>query len=146
MCRTIGHRGSSPLPRRTMRSVMLNNCWPMSYVSVNEMSQRESRVNIHSWLTTISYTSYSTSMANKSIYDFSAETLDGQLVPLSSYRGKGLLIVNVATFWGSTIEEVNILPPLMNYSQLTSSKRLLLLCSDFFFLISIIYLILCPYL
>uniref|UniRef100_A0A3Q3X7T5 Glutathione peroxidase n=1 Tax=Mola mola TaxID=94237 RepID=A0A3Q3X7T5_MOLML len=39
-----------------------------------------------------------TSMANKSIYDFSAETLDGQLVPLSNYRGKVLLIINVATF------------------------------------------------
>lgn len=45
-------------------------------------------------------------MANKSIYDFSAETLDGQQVPLSNYRGKVLLIINVATFWGSTIEEV----------------------------------------
>ncbi len=45
-------------------------------------------------------------MANKSIYDFSAETLDGQPVPLSNYRGKVLLIINVATFWGSTIEEV----------------------------------------
>uniref|UniRef100_A0AAQ5ZE14 Uncharacterized protein n=1 Tax=Amphiprion ocellaris TaxID=80972 RepID=A0AAQ5ZE14_AMPOC len=33
-------------------------------------------------------------MANKSIYDFSAETLDGQPVPLSNYRGKVLLIVN----------------------------------------------------
>uniref|UniRef100_A0A669B1I9 Glutathione peroxidase n=1 Tax=Oreochromis niloticus TaxID=8128 RepID=A0A669B1I9_ORENI len=41
---------------------------------------------------------YKTSMANKSVYDFSAETLDGQPVPLSNYRGKVLLIVNVATF------------------------------------------------
>uniref|UniRef100_A0A3Q0T645 Glutathione peroxidase n=1 Tax=Amphilophus citrinellus TaxID=61819 RepID=A0A3Q0T645_AMPCI len=39
-----------------------------------------------------------TSMANKSVYDFSAETLDGQPVPLGNYRGKVLLIVNVATF------------------------------------------------
>uniref|UniRef100_A0A3Q3IF08 Glutathione peroxidase n=1 Tax=Monopterus albus TaxID=43700 RepID=A0A3Q3IF08_MONAL len=31
-------------------------------------------------------------------YDFSAKTLDGQLIPLSNYRGKVLLIVNVATF------------------------------------------------
>lgn len=37
-------------------------------------------------------------MANQSIYDFSAETLDGQVVPLSNYKGKVLLIVNVATF------------------------------------------------
>uniref|UniRef100_G3NCW5 Glutathione peroxidase n=1 Tax=Gasterosteus aculeatus aculeatus TaxID=481459 RepID=G3NCW5_GASAC len=34
-------------------------------------------------------------MACKSIYDFSVETLDGQLVPLSNYRGKVLLIINV---------------------------------------------------
>uniref|UniRef100_A0A3P8NQ58 Glutathione peroxidase n=1 Tax=Astatotilapia calliptera TaxID=8154 RepID=A0A3P8NQ58_ASTCA len=34
-------------------------------------------------------------MANKSVYDFSSETLHGQPVPLSSYRGKVLLIVNV---------------------------------------------------
>uniref|UniRef100_A0A667XF56 Glutathione peroxidase n=1 Tax=Myripristis murdjan TaxID=586833 RepID=A0A667XF56_9TELE len=38
------------------------------------------------------------SMADKSIYDFCAETLDGEFVPLSNYRGKVLLIVNLATF------------------------------------------------
>lgn len=38
------------------------------------------------------------SMANKSIYDFSAETLDGVTVPLGDFRGKVLLVVNVATF------------------------------------------------
>uniref|UniRef100_A0A3Q2YID4 Glutathione peroxidase n=1 Tax=Hippocampus comes TaxID=109280 RepID=A0A3Q2YID4_HIPCM len=37
-------------------------------------------------------------MANKSIYDFSAETLDGVTVPLGDFRGKVLLVVNVATF------------------------------------------------
>uniref|UniRef100_A0A674NJZ0 Glutathione peroxidase n=1 Tax=Takifugu rubripes TaxID=31033 RepID=A0A674NJZ0_TAKRU len=37
-------------------------------------------------------------MENKSMYDFSAETLDGRLVPLSNFRGKVLLIINVATF------------------------------------------------
>lgn len=37
-------------------------------------------------------------MENKSIYDFSAETLDGRLVPLGNYKGKVLLIINVATF------------------------------------------------
>lgn len=37
-------------------------------------------------------------MANKSIYDFSAETLDGELVPLRGHRGKVLLVINVATF------------------------------------------------
>lgn len=105
------------------------------------MSQRDCRVNIHSWPTTISNTSNSTSMANKTIYDFSAETLDGQLVPLSSYRGKVLLITNVATFWGSTIEEVNILPPLINYSQLTSSKCLLLY-SDCFLISGILFCVL----
>uniref|UniRef100_A0A672YK95 Glutathione peroxidase n=1 Tax=Sphaeramia orbicularis TaxID=375764 RepID=A0A672YK95_9TELE len=44
-------------------------------------------------------------MANKSIYDFSAETLDGQLVPLCNYRGKVLLIVNV------TFECMSFPPP-----------------------------------
>uniref|UniRef100_A0A3B5L716 Glutathione peroxidase n=1 Tax=Xiphophorus couchianus TaxID=32473 RepID=A0A3B5L716_9TELE len=39
-----------------------------------------------------------TRMAYKSIYDFSAETLEGEEVPLSIYKGKVLLIVNVATF------------------------------------------------
>ncbi|KAI9546791.1 hypothetical protein NQZ68_022736 [Dissostichus eleginoides] len=33
-------------------------------------------------------------MENKSIYDFSVETLDGQQVPLSNYRGKVLLVIN----------------------------------------------------
>lgn len=37
-------------------------------------------------------------MADKSVYDFTAETLDGRQVPLSKYKGKVLLIVNVATF------------------------------------------------
>ena len=37
-----------------------------------------------------------------SIYDFSAKTLDGTNTPLSAYRGKTLLIVNVASKCGFT--------------------------------------------
>jgi glutathione peroxidase len=37
-----------------------------------------------------------------SIYDFSARTLDGASVPLSAYRGKTMLIVNVASKCGFT--------------------------------------------
>uniref|UniRef100_A0A8C5ALG1 Glutathione peroxidase n=1 Tax=Gadus morhua TaxID=8049 RepID=A0A8C5ALG1_GADMO len=47
---------------------------------------------------TTSRTSSRTNMCDKSIYDFMAESLDGQSVPLSKYRGKVLLIVNLATF------------------------------------------------
>ena len=37
-----------------------------------------------------------------SIYDFSAETLDGQTAPLADYRGKVVLIVNTASKCGFT--------------------------------------------
>uniref|UniRef100_A0A3B3BYC5 Glutathione peroxidase n=1 Tax=Oryzias melastigma TaxID=30732 RepID=A0A3B3BYC5_ORYME len=37
-------------------------------------------------------------MEEKSVYDFFAESLDGQQIPLSTFRNKVLLIVNVATF------------------------------------------------
>ena len=37
-------------------------------------------------------------MEGKSIYDFSMDPLEGQTVPLSNYRGKVILIVNLATF------------------------------------------------
>uniref|UniRef100_A0A3P9KBU1 Uncharacterized protein n=1 Tax=Oryzias latipes TaxID=8090 RepID=A0A3P9KBU1_ORYLA len=37
-------------------------------------------------------------MGEKSVYDFFATSLDGQQIPLSTFRNKVLLIVNVATF------------------------------------------------
>lgn len=44
----------------------------------------------------------SPTMSAKSIYDFSMKDIDGKLVPLSKYKGKVLLIVNVASFCGNT--------------------------------------------
>ncbi|MCX6154634.1 MAG: glutathione peroxidase [Candidatus Kapabacteria bacterium] len=39
---------------------------------------------------------------NKSIYDFSAKSNDGKEINLSQYKGKVLLIVNVASYCGYT--------------------------------------------
>jgi glutathione peroxidase len=41
-------------------------------------------------------------MSMSSLYDFSAKTIDGVEQPLSDYRGKALLIVNVASKCGFT--------------------------------------------
>ena len=40
--------------------------------------------------------------ARKTLYDFSARSIDGQEVPLSQYKGKKVLIVNVASQCGYT--------------------------------------------
>jgi glutathione peroxidase len=40
--------------------------------------------------------------ADKSIYDFTLNSIDGQPVPLSAYKGKVLLLVNVASRCGYT--------------------------------------------
>ena len=45
-----------------------------------------------------------------SIYDFSAEDIDGNLVSLKKYEGHVCIIVNVASKWGKTD---------VNYKQLT---------------------------
>jgi glutathione peroxidase len=39
---------------------------------------------------------------NKSIYDFAPKTIDGQTKPLSEYRGRAMLVVNVATRCSTT--------------------------------------------
>ena len=44
----------------------------------------------------------------KSIYDFSMETIDGEKVSLSQYKGKVLIIVNVASQCGLTPQYVDI--------------------------------------
>lgn len=40
--------------------------------------------------------------ASKSFYDFTMKNIDGKDVPLSTYKGKVLLVVNVASFCGNT--------------------------------------------
>ncbi len=40
--------------------------------------------------------------ADKTIYDFTLNTIDGQAAPLSSYKGKVVLLVNVASRCGYT--------------------------------------------
>src|SRR5512143_400554 len=40
--------------------------------------------------------------AEKSVYDFSMKSIDGTMIPLSTYRGKVLLVVNVASRCGFT--------------------------------------------
>uniref|UniRef100_A0A3Q3AQW7 Glutathione peroxidase n=1 Tax=Kryptolebias marmoratus TaxID=37003 RepID=A0A3Q3AQW7_KRYMA len=78
--------------KRKISNTLQLGCFHKGFINT---SQRDSCVNTHS---RCPCTSRRTSMANQSIYDFSAETLDGEQVPLSIYAGKVLLIVNVATF------------------------------------------------
>jgi len=37
-------------------------------------------------------------MEGKSIYDFSMESLEGPIVPMSNFMGKVILVVNLASF------------------------------------------------
>lgn len=43
--------------------------------------------------------------AKKNLFDFSAKLLSGELQKLSAYRGKVVLIENVASLWGTTTRD-----------------------------------------
>jgi glutathione peroxidase len=47
---------------------------------------------------------------NMTVYDFSVEKLDGEFIDLNQYRGKVLLIVNVATFCAYTQQYMDFNP------------------------------------
>ncbi len=40
--------------------------------------------------------------ADKSVYDFTMNSIDGQPAPLAAYKGKAVLLVNVASRCGYT--------------------------------------------
>uniref|UniRef100_A0A453QYX8 Glutathione peroxidase n=1 Tax=Aegilops tauschii subsp. strangulata TaxID=200361 RepID=A0A453QYX8_AEGTS len=42
---------------------------------------------------------YAAATTEKSIYDFTVKDIDGKNVSLSKFKGKALLIVNVASQW-----------------------------------------------
>src|SRR3990172_8003687 len=44
----------------------------------------------------------SKSVSSQSIYDFKMKTIDGEAKSLSDYKGKVLMVVNVASFCGNT--------------------------------------------
>ncbi|EFO97357.1 hypothetical protein CRE_16661 [Caenorhabditis remanei] len=53
--------------------------------------------------------------SNQSIYDFQIETLQGDYTDLSQYRGKVILLVNVATFCAYTQQYTDFNPMLEKY-------------------------------
>ncbi|PIC15853.1 hypothetical protein B9Z55_022672 [Caenorhabditis nigoni] len=52
---------------------------------------------------------------NQSIYDFQVETLQGEYTDLSQYRGKVIMVVNVATFCAYTQQYTDFNPMLERY-------------------------------
>ncbi|CAI2357588.1 unnamed protein product [Caenorhabditis sp. 36 PRJEB53466] len=54
---------------------------------------------------------------NQPIYDFQVETLDGNYTDLSQYRGKVIMLVNVATFCAYTQQYTDFNPLLEKYQQ-----------------------------
>lgn len=52
-----------------------------------------------------------------SIYDFQVKALDGKLVPLASYKGKVLLVVNVASKCGFTYQYEGLEKLYKNYEK-----------------------------
>lgn len=63
------------------------------------------------------------------IYDYSVEELNGEFIDLNQYRGKVLLIVNVATFCAYTQQYMDLAPLL---SQNADLKIIAFPCNQFF--------------
>lgn len=64
------------------------------------------RVNI-SWIALFPYPQRCNTTTNDRIYNYNATILEGsRTVTFSDYRGKSVLFVNVATYWGYTYQYV----------------------------------------
>lgn len=64
------------------------------------------RVNI-SWIALFPYPQRCNPTTNDRIYNYNATILEGsRTVTFSDYRGKSVLFVNVATYWGYTYQYV----------------------------------------
>jgi len=70
--------------------------------------------------------------SNNSIYDFKANTIDGEEVSLSKYQGHVCIIVNVASKWGKTAVNYQQLVELQQkYSEADGLRILAFPCNQF---------------
>ena len=67
----------------------------------------------------------------KSFYDFTVKTIDGKDLPLSTFKGKKVLVVNVASKCGFT-------PQYAKLEELRNMEKMILSLSDFLPIISCI--------
>lgn len=79
------------------------------------------------------------------IFSFSAEALDGSKIDFDQYKGKVLLIENVASLWGTTIRDYHQLNELMDRYGERGLQVLGFPCNQFGYQVSVvIYLSLTP--